>query len=99
MTPKSDKPDDHGGGHGKPGDPPGQSQIQVTVEDGDNDGVHKTVHAGPTPIPELLGELGLAGDLVLWLKRHGDRVMINIHELFTPENGDRFIAVRGGGVS
>lgn len=99
MTPKPDKPDANGGSHGKPADPPGREQVQVTVEDGDNHPVHKTVAARPTPVPELLAELGLAGDLVLWLKRHGERVMINIHELFTPKSGDRFIAVRGGGVS
>jgi len=79
-------------------EPPGKTDAHVTVEDGEQ--VRETaVPATPTPLPDLVSELGLAGDLVLWLRRHGERLVVDIHALFTPESGDRFIAVRGGGVS
>jgi hypothetical protein len=92
MSPQPPKPD-------KPHDPPGRDEAQVTIEDGDEPPVHKTVPAVATPVADLLVALGLAGDLVLWVKRHGKREVVDIHQPFTPANGDHFIAVRGGGVS
>jgi hypothetical protein len=91
MTAQSHKPE-------QANQTPGHEEFQVTVEDGEGV-VHKSIASGATPVAVLLAELGLDGDLVLWLKRHGRRSLIDVHAPFTPENGDRFIAVRGGGVS
>jgi hypothetical protein len=70
----------------------------VTLGKG-KDTVEKTVSAGPTSIPELKNELGVAATDVLYLRHGNDKRVLGDGETLDVKNGMHFEAVEGGGVS
>jgi hypothetical protein len=71
---------------------------QVTLGKG-KDTVHLSIPAGPTSVPTLKTELGVAATSVLYLKHGNERRVLGDGETIDVKSGMHFEAVEGGGVS
>jgi hypothetical protein len=74
------------------------SDAHVTLGRG-KDTVPKTIPAGPTSVPTLKQELGVAATDVLYLRHGREKRVLGDGETVDVENGMHFEAVEGGGVS
>jgi sulfur carrier protein ThiS len=79
----------------------------VTVTEGITDedtGASETrtleIEGGPTKVPELKSELGIAADDALWVvEKNGKKKALADHETHNVKEGDHFEALVKGGVS
>jgi hypothetical protein len=70
--------------------------VQVILEEETT----KEVPSGHTPVPQLKAELGVAPDVTLWRVGEGGRKHpLGDDDVVEVREGERFEAIKGGGVS
>jgi hypothetical protein len=84
---------------------PKHEQVAVTLgvtneDDGTTQTLELSIPGGPTPVPELKAELGIADASALWVvQKNGHRKALADHQTHNVKEGDHYEALVKGGVS
>jgi hypothetical protein len=73
--------------------------VTITDADGNTTTEEKSIPGGPTEVPTLKQELGVAAEDSLWFVKHGKKKLLVDHESHNVKADDHFEVVSKGGVS
>lgn len=84
---------------------PRHEQVTVTLgvtneDDGTTQTVELTIPGGPTRVPELKAELGIADASALWVvEKNGQKKALADHQTHNVKEDDHYEAIVKGGIS
>jgi len=85
--------------------PAKHEQVTVTLgvtneDDGTTQTIERTIVGGPTRVPALKEELGIADASALWVvEKNGQKKALADHQTHNVKEGDHYEALARGGVS